>query len=99
MPYSKSYLAYPDIKEALERALLGKGIRLYFKDHRAATRFAARANSYRLLDRKESLKLYPEGDTMFGRSPYDVLNIARKENIVTIEPIVLDLTSIEDITE
>ena len=45
------------------------------------------------------MKLYPEGDTMFGRSPYDVLNIAREENIVTIKPIVLDLTSIEDITE
>ena len=97
MPNSTSYLAYPDVKEAFDRAVLGKGIKLSFKDYRAAVRFVARCNSYRVLDRKENLKLFNEGELMYGRSPYDILKVVREENYVLIYPITLDLDSITDL--
>src|SRR3974390_1074350 len=97
MPNSSSYLAYPDVKDAFQRALQGRGIKLAFKDERAATRWVFRANSYRVLDRKENKKLYDEFHSMHGRSPYDTLKIWRDGKNVILEPIVLDLSSITDL--
>ena len=88
MPNSTSLLAYPEVKEALETALNSeRGIKLTFKDAKSAFHFTGRANSFRMLDRKENLKVYPEpAQTLHGRSVYDVLVIKQSENEVTIVP-------------
>src|ERR1700746_1869733 len=103
MSNSQSLLAYPDVKEQLDRALLGGGIRLHFKDRgdgkgaKAATRFVARCNAFRVLDRKENAKLYEFTNSMHGRSIYDPLKITRDGRSVTIEPITLDVESITEL--
>jgi hypothetical protein len=91
MPRSTSYLAYLDCKEVLDRALLStKGIRMEFKTEKSAVYFVSRCNSFRVLDRKENIYLYPEGHTMCGKSHYDKLRISRRTSVVEITPIVLD---------
>jgi hypothetical protein len=100
MSNSTSLLAYPDVKEALERALATtKGVRVRFQDGSSAFRFVARCNSFRLLDRKENLKIYLEpAHSLHGRSVYDVLAIRRSEdNFVTIEPVRLEAGVMEDL--
>ena len=97
MPNSDSWMAYPDVKDAFDKAMTGRGIMLTFKDHRAAHRFVARANSFRLLDRRENKKLFGEHERLYGRSDYDVLRITRTENEVKIERIVLDLDSVTEL--
>ena len=96
MGMSKSYLSYDDCRDALERALQSKkGIRLEFTKKSQAFRFVSRACHFRVMDRKESLRLYDENHDMYGRSPYDKLIITRpSETIVEITPIFLDLDSI-----
>jgi GH43 family beta-xylosidase len=95
MPPNPSILAYGDVQTALDKALGTKGIKVTFKDERAAHRFASRANSFRVLDRKENLNIYHEGHSLHGRSVYDVLRISRLDKTVIIAPIVLDIDSVE----
>jgi hypothetical protein len=97
MSNSQSLLAYPDVKEALDRVLLGKGLRILFKDHKAAVRFVARCNAFRMLDRKENAKLYEFTNSMHGRSIYDPLKITRIERCVVVVPITLEVESITEL--
>ena len=65
MNNSVSYLAYPDVKSTFDRVLMTtRGVRVKFSKHGEAVRFASRCNYFRVLDRKENLKIYKgHGDT------------------------------------
>jgi len=97
MPNSTSLLAYPDVKDAFEKALNSVyGVRVSFKSSKEAHRFVGRCNSFRLLDRKENLKIYPEpASTLHGRSVYDVLSLSREDKVVTIVPLKPDDITVE----
>jgi hypothetical protein len=98
MPNNKSILAYLDVKDAFDRALGGNGIKLTFATDKQAHRFVGRANSFRYLDRKENLKIYPEpAATYHGRSVYDVLCITREGPIVKIFPLRLDQSIVSEL--
>lgn len=95
-----SILAYPDVKSAFERALVTeRGIKVSFTTHAQAVRFVGRCNSFRVLDRKENIKIYHELTThqLYGRSVFDHLRISIKENDVFIVPIKLDDTAVMDL--
>lgn len=78
MAYNSNITAYPDIAEVFDRALASaKGIQLTFENANAVTTFCGRAHNYRYLDRKESKKVYNEGEPMYGRSAYDPLMIQK----------------------
>lgn len=78
MPNSISLMSYQDVKEILERALGEKdGLKLTFETKGGAIYWLSRANSFRRLDRKNNLTLYPEGNSLHGCSPYDVLLMKR----------------------
>lgn len=80
MPLSDSILAFPDIKDALERALATEnGIKFSLPTAKDAFRFVARCNHYRVLDRRQNRLLYPEGNTMHGCSIYDRLYIRHQK--------------------
>jgi len=77
MPNSKSLMAYTDVKEILDRALASKGLELSFNTKTATIRWVSRANSFRILDRRNNKKLYPEAHSLHDCSPYDTLIIKR----------------------
>jgi hypothetical protein len=87
MPNSGSLAAYPDVKEALDRALTSpRGVKATFLNHSDARRFQGRCNSFRKLDRRENLKIYPDPThILHGRSPYDSLIIRLVELEVFME--------------
>lgn len=97
MSNSSSTMAYPDVKKVFEDALTSsKGVRLMFKDKPSAFRFLSRCNSFRLLDRKENAKIFPEpAHTLHGRSVYDVLVLKQDDVFVTIVPIKADDLQVE----
>ena len=101
MTRSKSILSYTDVREAFDRAMLNeKGCAITLKDPRAVTRWIARANMFRVLDRQENEKLYETTHSLYGRSAYDVLKVYKSpdnERMVKIEPISLDVESIMDL--
>lgn len=87
MPNSVSLMAYTDVKEVLDKAIESKkGLKVSFDTVNGAIRWTSRANSFRILDRKNNLKLYQEGHSMHGCSPYDTLWIKRTEKEVEIKP-------------
>lgn len=82
MSPSSSILAYDDIREALDRALSApNGVSVSFLSKGQAIHFQQRVYKFRLLDRKESRKLFPEGDPRHGRSVYDVITIPKIEEV------------------
>ena len=89
MPNSSSLLAYPDVKAALEQALTSNyGVKVIFKTKAEAHRFLGRCTSFRLLSRKENLKVYPEpAHSLHGRSVYDGLSIKCNDTDVFIIPL------------
>lgn len=95
-----SFLAYPDVKSAFERAIATeRGIKVSFTTHAQAVRFVGRCNSFRVLDRKENLKIYAELTThhLYGRSVFDHLKISIRGNDVFVEPIRLDETAVSEL--
>jgi hypothetical protein len=100
MNNSVSYLAYPDVKSAFDRVLMTtRGVRVKFSKHGEAVRFASRCNYFRVLDRKENLKIYKDMEThsLFGRSVYDALRISIRGDEVHIVPIALDEGAVSDL--
>lgn len=99
MPNSGSLIAYPDVKEVLDRALTSvRGVRVSFNEYGAARRFQGRCNSFRKLDRKNNAKIYPDPTHMLhDRSPYDSLVITMKGNAVEIVVRQVSLT-VEELT-
>ena len=97
MSNPSSLLAYPEIRDALDRALQSeRGIRVKFRTDVAATQFVGRAYSFRMLDRAENAKIYPDQThTLHGRSMYDVFRLKRVGNAVEIVPVKLDEGMVE----
>jgi len=86
MPNSVSLLSYHDVKELLDKALASpKGLTIELKNVKEAIRWLSRANSFRILDRKNNKALYPEGHTLHSTSPYDVLYMKRAGHLVEIK--------------
>lgn len=98
MTVSRSILSYPDCREAFERASKSaKGIRLSFQTKGEARRFAQRCHIFRVLDRKDSEKLYMPDHSMHGHSPYDPLIVLWREKVVEISRWSLDDSIIEEL--
>lgn len=69
-----STLAYPDIKEILDQALEGNGLRAKFETRGTAIRFRQRANQFRAADRRENKASFPDpASPLHARSVYDPL--------------------------
>jgi hypothetical protein len=67
--YSKSPLAYGDVKELLDKALDSpRGIKITLEKHGHAIQLRQRASKFRTMDRASSKTVYPEGHPMHGRS-------------------------------
>lgn len=97
MSYNTNINAYPDIRQALDRALASeKGVRLTFENSKAAITFKGRVHSFRYLDRKENRKVYPEDHPMHGRSAYDPLMVKTESELVVA---VIKLEGVEFQTE
>jgi hypothetical protein len=76
MPLSNSPMAYTDIRTAMDRALQSdKGIRVKIGEAGKAIHFRQKCYKLRLLDRKNSLNIYPKDHPMHGVSAYDSLVI------------------------
>lgn len=98
MGNSKSLDAYPDIRDILDKALVAvKGVEVEYPANNVAVLFVSRCNTFRGLDRKENTRIYGETDPKAGRSPYDILRISRRENIVRIEKISMDSLNVKEI--
>jgi len=81
MGFSKSILAYDDVREVLDQALASEsGVRLKFGSNGQAVSVRQRFNSFRKSDRGENRKIYAEDHLMHGRSVYDklVLKVPKK---------------------
>jgi hypothetical protein len=104
MRYSKSVMAFEDVREAFDRALEApKGIRIPCPTRSAAMELRSRFNYFRKLDRAESSETYKEGHPLHSKSIYDrlVLRVPSKgspeENVLIIEPRSISTLNIEEI--
>ncbi len=85
MTLSTSTLSYADVREVLDRAVASqRGVSLSRASHGAAVNFRQRLGKFRLMDRKQSLELYPEGDPRRGQSPYDILVFEVVDKVVFV---------------
>lgn len=85
--------------EAMDRALESpKGIRVTFSTPGQAIQFRMSCYAARLAARKTNIKIYPFGDPLYGRSPYDSLKLTIiNKTIVEIAHPTLDGLEIEEI--
>src|SRR5215471_4613149 len=98
MTSNKSILAFPDVKSLFDEVILtGRGKDLVFPDENSAVVWVHRANRFRVLDRKENEKLYETTHTLYGRSAYDIIHVARKDKTVRVKPITLDGVEVTDL--
>ena len=75
MAYSKSSLAFDDIRELLDKALEAPlGLRITCESHAKAVVLRARINYFKSLDRKDSTTTYDSGHFMWNKSAYDRLS-------------------------
>lgn len=76
MALSESIAAYEDCYDTYERAMKApKGIRVLFDNKKAASYFRIRMNQARVLQRRESMRMYPREDPRYGKSEYDKFRI------------------------
>lgn len=81
MPLPTSLLAFEPEMQAFSRAdSAEKGIRVEFPEERKARSFIARLHQARVLDRRENLKAYKEGDPMYGKSAFDGIRVSLRED-------------------
>lgn len=98
MPLSKAIGSYEDCRQIFERALAAeRGIRITRKDKGSAVQLRHRMNAYRSAMRKESLKIYKEGDPGWNKSPYDHLVLKVEDNILTVTPTTIEELQIEEL--
>jgi len=91
MSFSKSTLAYPDIKDYFEQAMESdRGIKIICADQKAATMYKHRINYFRVLHRKDNQKLYPEDHALHGRSPYDIFVVKQQGHEILLEKMILN---------
>lgn len=82
MSASNSIFSYDDIREVLDRALSAdKGVSVSFPNKGAATHFIQRVYKFRVLDRRESKRLYPTDNPRYGTSVYDKVTLPKAEEI------------------
>lgn len=85
MSFSKSPLAFDDVKSYLHQALdAPKGIKITFPTRAAAITFRSRCNHYRKRDRDASKEIYEPGNPRRGTSPYDGLSLMIDDTQVVI---------------
>ena len=76
MALSESIAAYEDCYEVFDKAVRSsKGVRTLFGDKKAAGYFRIRMNQARVLQRRESMRMYPREDPRYGKSEYDKFRI------------------------
>lgn len=98
MGFPESIAAYPDVEELFEKALASsKGLVLTFKSPAEATINAGRMNAYRVRLRRENGRTYPADHPMNKSTPYDCIMVRKKDNIVTLEKLILDRFNIEEL--
>jgi len=102
--FSKSPLAFGDVREAFDRALNSpKGIRIPCETRGAAIVLRSRFNYFRKIDRDESKRVYPIDHGMYNCSAYDklILRVPAKgapdETVLYIEPRLSTDMQIEEI--
>jgi hypothetical protein len=81
MSFSKSSLAFEDIREVFNKALEAqKGLRVPCTSRGSAIALRSRFHYFRMLDREDSKTIYPAGHPLHGRTVYDrlVLRVAPK---------------------
>jgi hypothetical protein len=102
MSYSKSPLAFDDIREVFDQALAApKGLRIPFPSRGIAISQRSRFNYFRKIDRQINMTLYPKDHSMHGHSAYDklILSIPAKgtpeESVLYIQPRLISNMQIE----
>lgn len=79
MPPSNSLAAFDDCRRLFERAEIEtKGIEVRGLSASAAINLVQRLNSFRAKDRKESYKTYQHDHPLYGRSPFDIIQVQRR---------------------
>lgn len=88
-------------EEIFARALSNpKGLEVSYENPRAAVRACQRFNHYRVLLRKQSLTIYPEGDPRRGACIYDHIVLRRPKdtpNKLVFSPEVIIPTEIKEL--
>ncbi len=98
MSFSKSVLAYPDIKGYFEQAIESeRGIRIICKDPKSATMYKHRMNYFRVLHRKDNAQLYPQDHHLHGRSPYDVIVVKQRDHVIELEKMAMNPFTTEEL--
>jgi hypothetical protein len=104
--YSKSPLAFEDMKELFERAMQSpKGISVTCRSRRQAMNTRSRLNYLRQKDREANKEIYPTEHPLWGNSAWDrfVLRIPYRgephDNVLFIEKRTLDSFVICDLAE
>lgn len=81
MAANNSPAATGDIRSWLDQALESqRGIKVKLGSRDDCIRNRQRIYSFRIYDRAQNKKVYPEGNPMHGRSPYDGLTVVIDEN-------------------
>lgn len=76
MALTDSLAAYDDCFEHFDRAMATpKGIRVLVRDNAAACTLRMRLNYCRVLQRRESKRVYESHDPSWGKSEYDKLKV------------------------
>lgn len=76
MALSDSMAAYSDCYDYYERARNGKGIRILLPDDKQAGILRMRLNQARVLERRESMRIYDRTDPRYGKSENDKFRVA-----------------------
>lgn len=104
MTFSKSLLAFDDLRPHFDRALGSeRGIKVVCDNYSQATVLRARFNYFRKLDRQNNGKTYEEGHPLYNRSIYDrlVLRVPKKgaadDNCLFLEKRTADTWTTEEL--
>ena len=81
MALSESMAAYEDCYEIYERAANDpKGVRVFTGDEKAAGILQMRMNQARVLQRRESMRIYDRTNPAYGKSEFDKFRNAKRED-------------------
>lgn len=78
MPISPQISAYEDCFDLYQQALEDSiGVRTRFDDYGGAHHFVTRMHQARVLQRRESTRLYKQSDPQWNKSEYDALVVSQ----------------------
>jgi hypothetical protein len=99
MPLSNAIESYADCRNLLDRALDSpKGVKVTLQTDGQAIRLNHRCNKFRVLDRQQNAKLYPEGNEWHNTSVYDGLCLSRSGaelSIIRLEKTEMEVEELE----